>query len=58
MIVYRDLLTGDEMLSDAYPLKEVVDAEGNKVRLRLCYWGSEMPLNWIIYCYCRASGLF
>lgn len=33
MIVYRDLITGDEMLSDAFPLKEVVDADGNKVRL-------------------------
>jgi hypothetical protein len=32
MIVYRDIITGDEMLSDAFPLKEVVDAEGNKVQ--------------------------
>lgn len=28
MIVYRDLITGDEMLSDAFPLKQVVDSEG------------------------------
>lgn len=32
MIVYRDIITGDEMLSDAFPLKQVVDSEGNPVR--------------------------
>jgi hypothetical protein len=31
MIVYRDIITGDEMLSDAFPLKQVVDEEGNAV---------------------------
>jgi hypothetical protein len=31
MIVYRDIITGDEMLSDAFPLKQVVDEEGNPV---------------------------
>jgi len=31
MIVYRDLITGDEMLSDAFPLKQVVDADGNNI---------------------------
>lgn len=31
MIVYRDIISGDEMLSDAYALKEVFDADGNKV---------------------------
>jgi hypothetical protein len=33
MIVYRDLLTGDEMLSDAFPLKEVIDTDGTKVSI-------------------------
>ena len=32
MIVYRDIISGDEILSDAYKLEEVIDAEGNKVR--------------------------
>jgi hypothetical protein len=32
MIVYRDIISGDEMLSDAFKLIDVVDAEGNKVR--------------------------
>jgi hypothetical protein len=32
MIVYRDIISGDEMLSDAFKLLEVVDSEGNKVR--------------------------
>lgn len=32
MIVYRDIITGDEMLSDAFPLKQAVDSEGNPVR--------------------------
>ena len=31
MIVYRDIITGDEMLSDAFPLKQAVDKEGNPV---------------------------
>jgi hypothetical protein len=31
MIVYRDIITGDEMLSDAFPLKPVVDSDGNTV---------------------------
>lgn len=31
MIVYRDILTGDEVLSDAFKLDEVVDEEGNVV---------------------------
>mmetsp|Transcript_36496 Transcript_36496/g.26572 ORF Transcript_36496/g.26572 Transcript_36496/m.26572 type:complete len:179 (-) Transcript_36496:12-548(-) len=31
MIVYRCLITGDEMLSDAYKLHEVVDSDGNVV---------------------------
>lgn len=33
MIVYRDLVTGDEVLSDAFPLKQAVDSEGNVVRI-------------------------
>jgi hypothetical protein len=28
MIVYRDLLSEDEVLSDAFPLKQAVDSEG------------------------------
>mmetsp|Transcript_46904 Transcript_46904/g.34341 ORF Transcript_46904/g.34341 Transcript_46904/m.34341 type:complete len:181 (+) Transcript_46904:39-581(+) len=31
MIVYRDIITGDEVLSDAFPLRQVVDSEGNVV---------------------------
>jgi hypothetical protein len=31
MIVYRDIISGDEMLSDAFKLLEVIDSEGNKV---------------------------
>lgn len=31
MIVYRDIISGDEMLSDAFKLEEVFDAEGNKI---------------------------
>ena len=31
MIVYKDLLSGDEVLSDAFSLKEVLDKEGNAV---------------------------
>ena len=31
MIVYVDVLTGDEMLSSAFPLSPVVDEEGNEV---------------------------
>lgn len=33
MIVYRDILTGDEVLSDAFKLEEVKDADGVVVRL-------------------------
>ncbi len=37
MIVYRDLISGDEVLSDAYKLLPVVDAEGNVVEgLMMC----------------------
>ena len=37
MIVYRDIITGDEMLSDAYPLLPVVDADGQVVEgLMMC----------------------
>ena len=32
MIVYKDLLSGDEMLSSAFPLQEVKDKDGNVVR--------------------------
>ncbi len=31
MIVYRDLITGDEVLSDAFPLKQVVEEDGTVV---------------------------
>ena len=31
MIVYRDIISGDEMLSDAFKLQQVIDAEGNEV---------------------------
>eukprot|EP01006_Ploeotia_vitrea_P058837 TRINITY_DN70370_c0_g1_i1.p1 TRINITY_DN70370_c0_g1~~TRINITY_DN70370_c0_g1_i1.p1 ORF type:complete len:179 (-),score=11.65 TRINITY_DN70370_c0_g1_i1:89-625(-) len=31
MLVYKDIITGDEMLSDAYKLLPVVDSEGNTV---------------------------
>jgi len=31
MIVYRDIISGDEMLSDAYKLVPVIDSEGNEV---------------------------
>jgi Translationally controlled tumour protein len=34
MIVYRDLLSGDEMLSDAFKLLPVVDSEGAVVSVR------------------------
>lgn len=33
MIVYRDLVTGDEVLSDAFPLKQAVDSDGKPVSL-------------------------
>lgn len=36
MIVYRDVITGDEMLSSAYPLRQVVDEEGNEVAGLMC----------------------
>jgi hypothetical protein len=32
MIVYRDIISGDEMLSDAFKLEEVFDSAGEKVR--------------------------
>lgn len=35
MIVYRDIISGDEMLSDAFKLEEVIDSEGNKVSRRV-----------------------
>ena len=31
MKVYKDILSGDEMLSDAFAIKDVIDKEGNKV---------------------------
>ena len=31
MIVYRDVISGDEMLSDAFKLVPVVDSEGNEI---------------------------
>ena len=31
MIVYRDLLSGDEMMSDAFKLLPVLDADGAEV---------------------------
>eukprot|EP00604_Paraphysomonas_vestita_P000951 CAMPEP_0174817668 /NCGR_PEP_ID=MMETSP1107-20130205/155_1 /TAXON_ID=36770 /ORGANISM="Paraphysomonas vestita, Strain GFlagA" /LENGTH=179 /DNA_ID=CAMNT_0016028593 /DNA_START=89 /DNA_END=628 /DNA_ORIENTATION=- len=31
MIVYRDIISGDEMLSDAFPLKPVVDENGEVI---------------------------
>lgn len=31
MIVWRDILSGDEILSDAFKLIEVVDSDGVKV---------------------------
>lgn len=31
MKVYVDILSGDEMLSDAFASKDVIDKEGNKV---------------------------
>jgi len=33
MIVYRDMISGDEMLSDAFTLKPVVEADGTVVKL-------------------------
>jgi predicted transcriptional regulator len=31
MIVYRDIISGDEMITDAFKLLPVVDKEGNTV---------------------------
>jgi hypothetical protein len=31
MIVYRDIISGDEMITDAFKLLPVMDKEGNKV---------------------------
>lgn len=31
MIVYKDLISGDEMMTDAFPQKPVLDSEGNTV---------------------------
>ena len=37
MIVLRDIITGDEILSDAFPLKQVVDTDGTIVEgLKMC----------------------
>ena len=37
MIVYRDIISGDEMLSDAYKLIPVTDKDGNAVEgLMMC----------------------
>ena len=33
MIVYRDLISGDEMMSDAFKLQQVLDDEKNPVSL-------------------------
>ena len=33
MKIYTDLLSGDEMLSDAFAIQDVLDSEGNKVDL-------------------------
>ena len=33
MIVYKDMISGDEVLSDAFSLKEVLDKEGNVVSI-------------------------
>ena len=38
MIVYRDLITGDEVLSDAFPLKQAVDSEGKPVSDCCCFF--------------------
>jgi len=35
MIVYRDVISGDEMISDSFKLLEVVNTDGTKVRFRL-----------------------
>ena len=34
MIVYKDLLSGDEMVTDAFQLQPVMDKEGNEVKKR------------------------
>lgn len=31
MIVYKDLISGDEMMTDAFPQKPVLDGEGNTI---------------------------
>lgn len=33
MIVYIDIVSGDEFFSDNFPLEQVVDADGNIVSL-------------------------
>jgi hypothetical protein len=33
MIVYRDIISGDEVLSDAFALKPVVDTDGTVVNI-------------------------
>ena len=43
MIVYRDILSGDEMITDAFKLLPVMDKEGNKVR-HFSHIPSAMPL--------------
>eukprot|EP00598_Pedospumella_elongata_P000338 CAMPEP_0184973608 /NCGR_PEP_ID=MMETSP1098-20130426/5305_1 /TAXON_ID=89044 /ORGANISM="Spumella elongata, Strain CCAP 955/1" /LENGTH=178 /DNA_ID=CAMNT_0027496069 /DNA_START=49 /DNA_END=585 /DNA_ORIENTATION=- len=36
MIVYRDIISGEEMLSDAFKLEDVIDSDGNKVEGLMC----------------------
>lgn len=56
MIVYRDIISGDEMLSDAFPLKQVVDKEGNEVNLfnllffPVCYQFVSFQVAGLMYC--------
>ena len=39
--VYKDVLTGDEMISDGYPNKEICDGAGLEVQGRLVIKGAE-----------------
>jgi hypothetical protein len=45
MIVYRDIITEDELLSDAFPLKPVIDSDGNPV--------SSILLFVLLFCLCE-----
>jgi hypothetical protein len=36
MIVYRDILTGDEVCTDAFNVQEVKDSDGAVVRIKAC----------------------